>query len=715
MFSFGGPYGGGFARGVGFAGHHRHPWNMDFDFDFNFGGQKRNWWDGPNVCRSEEKSNGSDGESSSVAHHFKTSTQVCESSDSAYKCTTTIQSAEGQVTKVELYECCHGFSRSSEDFGCPKKLQLEDLPTTANSLGLNDLLKAVSQAGLEEELARGNFTVFAPQDGAFPPQLLNSYLVPGEGISLRDRSWKFSQKPFRDEEEEEEEEEIQDLETVVLGHLLPEPRRLSSFSDEDVLQTGSPLDSTVRVNFYSRPERMTTVNCVKVTSSDHLASNGVLHVVEELLPTVTSSLVDFVRQDKQFSYLKTALARVNLVSSLQKDGQFTLLAPTNSAFQRLDKGLLDRLMSGNPVCLDKVVKNHILPNVICTPIIQGKAKTRNQLNAYVNLTRTEDKKLFVNDAQVVRSDVMATNGVMHVIDAVLIPDDALDLVSVAKKNGLTEFVQLADAAGMTSVLQNMSDVTVFAPSNEAIQALPPEVMKKLWSDPDLLQSVLNFHVVPEEIDCRHMFSNRRLETLNPKGRVYVNKYSSFPFGRQRVSTVQCAPITERNVASCNGLLHVVDRVLLPPSGNVVDVLAADSNYSTLVRLLKKGGLADSLQEEGPFTLFAPTNEAFKELGKETLKELEGDSERLASILKLHINNGHLCCSGILHGSWWHPQRVRTLGGHALSLSRDYRGQALVNDAVIGSCDNSATNGVVHGIDSVLMPQRRQRNPWYMYL
>ena len=148
--------------------------------------------------------------------------------------------------------------------------------------------------GLDEELARGNFTVFAPPDGAFP-------LPAGEGFSLQDEPKAKALMVSRPLAERMESE----LQAVLLGHLLPEPRRASSFSDEDVLVTGSPYDSTVRVNFYSQPRKLTTANCVRVTSTDNVASNGVIHTVEKLLPTVTASLLDLVQREEQFSFLKT--------------------------------------------------------------------------------------------------------------------------------------------------------------------------------------------------------------------------------------------------------------------------------------------------------------------------------------------------------------------------------------------------------------------------
>lgn len=679
------------------------PFGFDLDFGWGFGGQRhRQWFEGPNVCQSVTTDN-STADAGTITHHYKTVSQVCEDGDTAYTCTTKIQSTEGSITKIEVQECCHGFTRKPGDFGCPKELRLVNLPKTAEKLGLNDLLRAVATAELTEELTRGNFTVFAPKDGSFS---VDSGALPlGPGITLQDMPKTLVvSEPLKQKMENH-------LQAVLLGHLITEPRRASSFRDEEVLETGSPYDSTIRINFYSRPEKLTTANCVPVTSTDNIATNGVIHVVDKVLPTVTSSLMELIQRDKDLSFLKTALAKANLVSTLQKDGQFTLFAPTNAAFQRLDRTLLDKLLNGDQKCLDKVVKQHILPHVICATVIQGRAKSPNLLSNYINLTRNEDNKLFVDVAQIVRSDIMATNGVMHIIDAVLIPADALDLLTAAQENGLTELVNLVETAGLSSTLQNASNVTVFAPTNAAFQALPEETAKQLTSDPALLQSVLSYHVVPQEMTCRQMTHNLVLDTLNAQAKIRVNEYHSFPFGNRRVLTVQCAPVLVRNVPACNGLVHIIDKVLIPPSGNVVDVLAADRQYSTLVRLVKIAGLADSLQGEGPFTVFAPNNKAFERLGKDTMRDLESNQEKLTEMIKLHVFEGDLCCAGIFPNPWWNHQRVTTLSGDALFVSRGHNGNPHVDSAYIDSCDNMATNGIVHGIDEVLLPRP---DPWYMF-
>lgn len=694
--------------GIGprWRGHHSFDFGgPDNPFNFGFGwsfGRPKDWWEGPNVCYREDVDNSTQSSNASIiTHHFKTATQVCEESETAYRCKSTIKGTNGQITKVELYECCHDYSRQPGQFGCPEKLQLVDLNATARNLGLNDLLTAISAAGLEEELARGNFTLFAPVDGAFP-------LPQGPGLTLQADQAVAAALRVSDSTLSQIERELQ---AVLLGHLLSKPRKASSFSDEEVLTTGSPVDSTIRINFYSSPEKLTTANCVRVTSTDNMATNGVIHTVEAVLPTVTSSLMDVIQREADFSTLKTALASANLVSTLKADGQWTLFAPTNAAFKAMDKKFLDRLLSGDQACLQKVLRHHLLPNVICSAVIKGRVKSRNVLDNYLNLTRTDDGKLFVDDAQVVRTDVMAANGVMHVIDAVLVPDNALDMIKMAKKAELTEFVKLVQAAGITSTFQTLSNVTIFVPSNEAVKALSEDAVKMLTSDPIKLERVLSYHVIQKELNSRELLSGMELDTLSAGAQVRVNEYHSFPFRYDRVLTVQCANVVTRNMPVCNGIVHVIDRVLIPPTGNMVDVLAADSNYSTMVRLVKIAGLADALQAPGPFTVFAPTNKAFSKLGKEMMMELEGDQERLAQILKRHIIQGTLCCGGIFENTWWHQQQVRALGGASLLLARDRYGLPYVNDVSISHCDNMADNGVVHGITGVLLPRP---DPWYLF-
>ncbi|KAL8582945.1 hypothetical protein ACOMHN_006489 [Nucella lapillus] len=272
------------------------------DFEFDFGGRhpygrQKDWWEGPNVCQNEEESNDTESEGNVIAHHHKLAIQQCEESETAYRCTTTIQSPEGVISKTKLYECCHGFSRQHGEFGCPERLQMDDLLTTAQHLKLNDFLKAVDTVGLDEELTRGNYTLFATADGGFP-------LPTGPGIMLQDQQKGggalMISRPMLDKMED-------DLQAVLLGHLVPGPRRASSFGDEELLQTASPYDSTIRINFYSRPEKLTTANCVKVTSTDHMATNGIIHMVESVVPTVTMSLLDVIQKEEDFSFLKTGM------------------------------------------------------------------------------------------------------------------------------------------------------------------------------------------------------------------------------------------------------------------------------------------------------------------------------------------------------------------------------------------------------------------------
>nr|KAG5705886.1 hypothetical protein BaRGS_030776 [Batillaria attramentaria] len=631
---------------------------------FGFFGRHQPWWEGANVCRSVVNS------APSGTTQHRPEREQCRDSGAAYTCVSTITNGAGTVVRTDVRQCCHGYARQRNDFGCPIVLQLSNLPQTAQSLGLNDLLGAVTTAGLGDALTNSNFTVFAPKDGSFA------------GVSLP----------------------VNELQAVLLSHVIAGPRRSSSFSDEEVLQTASPLGSTIRINVYTRPQTLTTANCVPVTSADNIATNGVIHVVDKILPTVTSSIMDLIAQDPQFSLLRTALEKANLVTTFQGTGQFTLFAPTNAAFQSLDQTLLNRLINGDVTCLQKVLKQHVLPNVICSAIIQpGNARALNLLDNYVNLTHTGDGSVLVNDAQVIRADVMATNGVIHAINGVLIPNEALDIVNVAQRSGLTELTQLVQTAGLTSTLQNAQNVTVFAPTNEAFQILPAATVQQLTSNPALLQQVLTYHVVPQQLSVRQLTASnsQQLNTLNTPAKLRVNQYFGY---RQRVVTVQCAPVITTDVPACNGVAHVISQLLIPPTGTVVDVLVADPNYSTLVELVQAAGLVGALQTEGPFTVFAPNNQAFAQLGQQTLQELRSDVQQLAYILRLHVIQDNLCCAGIFRNPWWRQQRSTALSGDPLFLSRDRTDTPIVNDVSISNCDNIATNGIVHGVDSVLLPR-----------
>lgn len=127
-------------------------------------------------------------------------------------------------------------------------------------------------------------------------------------------------------------------------------------------------------------------------------------------------------------------------------GQLTVFAPTDDAFAKLNPELRDRLMKGQG-CVHSVVEHHVLPNVICSTVIQGRARSTSLLGTSLLLERDLEGKLYVNGKQVITRDVMASNGVLHIIDGVLIPENARSFSQLLSSHNLTELARLVEAAG----------------------------------------------------------------------------------------------------------------------------------------------------------------------------------------------------------------------------------------------------------------------------
>lgn len=131
--------------------------------------------------------------------------------------------------------------------------------------------------------------------------------------------------------------------------------------------------------------------------------------------------------------------------------------------------------------------------------------------------------------------------------------------------------------------------------------------------------------------------------------------------------------------------------------NIVEVAAGNKEFSTLVSLIKEAGLADALQAEGPFTVFAPTNQAFSEVPEETLNALKTDKEKLKKVLLYHVVKGKVMSSDVK------PGMVPTLEGQDLSIKID-NGKVMINNAEVTAVDVKTSNGVIHVINQVLVPE-----------
>ncbi len=281
----------------------------------------------------------------------------------------------------------------------------------------------------------------------------------------------------------------------------------------------------------------------------------------------TQNLVD-TATGAGFSTLGRALVAADLATTLRGTGPFTVLAPTDAAFAKLPSGTLEALLRDR-AALTRVLRYHVLDGrVTAAQLTPGTVRTLEGNTVAVAQT---GGRLTLNDATVTRADLGATNGLIQVIDTVLLPPGFTvggqpvqaappavgDVVKAIEADG--RFGLLAQAlgtAGLTTTLQGAGPYTVFAPTDAAFRALPPELLTKLLADKATLAKILTYHVVAGRVAAAQ---------LTPGARATVEGDTVQIATTTAATTVDGAAILAPDLAATNGLVHGIDRVLVPAS------------------------------------------------------------------------------------------------------------------------------------------------------
>jgi uncharacterized surface protein with fasciclin (FAS1) repeats len=367
-----------------------------------------------------------------------------------------------------------------------------------------------------------------------------------------------------------------------------------------------------------------------------------------------------------------------------------VFAPTDAAFAALPAGTLDALLADPTGALADILLYHVLgAEVKSTDLSDGMTAVTLQ-GKKVKVTINQDG-VFINDAKVTVADIMADNGVVHVIDAVLIPPTVtvVDIIVDSENHNTLETAVIA--AGLADDLSGDGPFTVFAPTDAAFAALPAGTLDALLADPTgALADVLLYHVVSGKVRSSSLRNGMEVTTLLGKDlMVTVNAEGVF---------INDAKVTVADVMADNGIVHVIDAVLVPAKTTVVDIIVESENHNTLETAVIAAGLADDLSGDGPFTVFAPTDAAFAALPAGTLDALLADpTGELANILLYHVVSGNVKSTDLSDG-----MTATTLLGKDVMVTINASG-VFINDAKVVVADIMADNGVVHVIDAVLIP------------
>lgn len=555
----------------------------------------------------------------------------------------------------------------------------------------NDLVAALN--------GEGPFTVFAPTNDAF-----EDLLAQLDGFDSLD--------DFNSQQ-------LQDLLAVVLTyHVVADAAVLSSdLSDGQTITTlqGSTLEVSTQGGVFLSDA---TAEAAQVTTANIEVSNGVVHIIDKvLLPQAALDaladvllvpITDLAIGNENLESLVAALVAANgdLPTVLRGDGPFTVLAPTDEAFETFLNGAA---LEDVPVdVLTNVLLNHVISGEVTSEDLTGLGSGYTSTLAVgagdQNMSLffdTSDGVTFNGVSTVVMPDVKALNGIVHVVDAVI---DLPNIVDHAVANpNLTSLVGALTDGGNTTFTDLLSneeeDFTVFAPLNDAFSA---------FTNPNGndLNAILSNHVVVGAAAFSSGLTNSYVNTAaefdtDENLSLYINTDDG-------VTLNGTSNVVLADIVATNGVIHAVDAVIDLPT--VVTFAVADPNFSTLVQALTEltpntdfVSVLSAQDGNGsdPFTIFAPTNDAFA-----ALAAIPGEAD-LVPILQHHVVAGANVRSGDLSDGIM----ATTLEGDAITINLPGTGDNIadITDGAgntgigIDAVDVQAINGVIHVVDTVLLP------------
>jgi len=255
----------------------------------------------------------------------------------------------------------------------------------------------------------------------------------------------------------------------------------------------------------------------------------------------------------------------------------------------------------------------------------------------------------------------------------------------------TTLLAAVDACSLDATLSGPGPFTLFAPTDAAFNLLPAGTVAALLNDIPQLTDILLHHVVGDSV-MSGMLSNNQIVTTLLGTDVTVTINSSGVY-------IDNAMVSVADIVADNGVVHVIDAVLLPSSNTVYDIVSNSADHTTLLAAVDACSLDATLSGPGPFTLFAPTDAAFNLLPAGTVAALLNDIPQLTDILLHHVV-GDSVMSGMLSNN----QIVTTLLGTDVTVTINSSG-VYIDNAMVSVADIVADNGVVHVIDAVLLPNQ----------
>ena len=593
------------------------------------------------------------------------------------------------------------------DTKTPEPVPLADLPAPTPTIldvaieagSFTTLIAAIDTAGLTSTIddASATLTVFAPTDAAFAllgEAAINDLLADPDTLS-----------------------------DILLYHVVS-GTALDSAAATDAVGTTVEMANGDRVGVSAKNDSL-FLNLSKVTATDIQADNGVIHVIDAvLMPPADatpseSTIVNIAAADERFTTLVAALGATGLDTVLASETDtFTVFAPTDAAFEAMGSANVTALLADLDN-LTEILQQHVITDAAVDAVtaysLSGNAATTVG-GAEVPISISSKRELRVGGAKVIIADIHASNGVIHVIDTVIVgaaglPTPTLNIAEVATAAGSFETLLAAlSAADLVGALTDADkSYTVFAPTDAAFAKLGTDAINGLLADPAALADILLYHVYADAV----VLADGAISVAASDQSILemANATAEKSGGRTALSlsdtglTVNLASVTSANVMASNGVIHVIDNVMLPPPSkgdvttNIVDTAIAAGTFTTLLTALETAGLVDALSDpDGKFTVFAPTDAAFDLIDADALSALLADTEALTTLLTTHVIAGSAVDAVTAYSL--NGTLVETLSGKTVKVAIE-DGSLRIQGAKVISSDIYTTNGIIHVIDRVI--------------
>uniref|UniRef100_A0A672R7F4 Periostin n=1 Tax=Sinocyclocheilus grahami TaxID=75366 RepID=A0A672R7F4_SINGR len=559
---------------------------------------------------------------------------------------------------VVLYECCPGYMKLDGKRGCPAVAPIDTVYGTLDLVQAKITQRYSDQSKLREELdGAGSYTMFAPNDDAWEELDPVTALVSSGNTELYN----------------------------ALHYHMVNKRLLTKDLKNDMTLESMYNKQGLYINHYSNG--VVTVNCARIIHANQVATNGVVHVIDRIISVISQTIKDVIETNDDLASLNTVALRSGLQGQLGEPGHYTLFAPTNEAFEKLDSDVLERLMKDRMsiVASEALLKYHLLNSVQCSEAIMAGSVYGTLEGSNIEIG-CDGESLTVNGIKMVlKKDIVTSNGVIHLINQVLMPDSAKQVMELIGKSQ-SIFSDMVSELGLSAAMQPETEYTILAPLNGAFS---DEVMSM---DQRLLKIILENQIVKLRVSLSDLYNGQLLETLGGKLlRVFIYRTAV---------CIENACMARGSREGSNGVLHLMRSLIQPPETTIYDLLLKDGRFKIFLSLMESAELTDLLKQEGSYTLFAPIDAAFGTLTEEDIALLKSDINGLRAILLYHFSNGVFINGGLEGGV---TNLLKTIQGNNLQVL-SVNNSIYVNSVEVPDFDLMTSNGVVHVVKTILYPQ-----------